>query len=79
MASLGYVFIFAMLIGRWIYIAGGTIELSQDEGINDLSKHLALSILRKPPGIALIQFAGTSLWGDNAFGVRFSRRCSPRS
>src|SRR5207253_3039669 len=35
------------------------------------SKHLALSYYSKPPGIALIQFAGTSLWGDTQLGVRF--------
>src|SRR5579885_2658384 len=28
---LGYSLIFIMLIGRWIYLASGTIELSQDE------------------------------------------------
>jgi membrane-associated phospholipid phosphatase len=72
---LGYIAIFVMLIARWLYIASGTIELEKDEAYQWLwSKHLALSYYSKPPGIALIQFASTSLWGDTEFGVRF---CSP--
>ena len=68
----GYLLIFIMLIGRWIYIASGAIELSQDEAYQWVwSKHLALSYYSKPPGIALIQFAGTSLFGNTEFGVRF--------
>ena len=69
---LGYVLIFIMLIASWGYLASGTIQLSQDEAYQWVwSKHLALSYYSKPPGIALIQFAGTSLFGDNEFGVRF--------
>ncbi|MGA2181212.1 MAG: glycosyltransferase family 39 protein [Verrucomicrobiota bacterium] len=69
---LGYIVIFVMLIARWLYIASGTIELEKDEAYQWLwSKHLALSYYSKPPGIALIQFAGTSLWGDTQFGIRF--------
>jgi 4-amino-4-deoxy-L-arabinose transferase-like glycosyltransferase/membrane-associated phospholipid phosphatase len=69
---LGYLVIFAMLIGRWMYIASGTIDLEKDEAYQWLwSKHLALSYYSKPPGIALIQFLGTALWGDTAFGIRF--------
>jgi 4-amino-4-deoxy-L-arabinose transferase-like glycosyltransferase/membrane-associated phospholipid phosphatase len=69
---LGYILIFVMLIGRWIYIASGIIQLNQDEAYQWVwSKHLALSYCSKPPGIALIQFAGTSLFGDTEFGVRF--------
>ncbi len=69
---LGYVLIFVMLIGRWIYIASGTIDLEKDEAYQWLwSKHLALSYFSKPLGIALIQFAGTSLFGDTQFGIRF--------
>jgi 4-amino-4-deoxy-L-arabinose transferase-like glycosyltransferase/membrane-associated phospholipid phosphatase len=72
---LGYIAIFVMLIARWLYIASGTIELEKDEAYQWLwSKHPALSYYSKPPGIALIQFASTSLWGDTEFGVRF---CSP--
>jgi 4-amino-4-deoxy-L-arabinose transferase-like glycosyltransferase/membrane-associated phospholipid phosphatase len=69
---LGYVLTFVMLIGTWIYLASGTIQLSQDEAYQWVwSKHLGLSYYSKPPGIALIQFAGTHLFGDNEFGVRF--------
>jgi membrane-associated phospholipid phosphatase len=69
---LGYLVIFLALLGRWIYIASGVIGLSEDEAYQWLwSKHLALSYYSKPPGIALIQWAGTSLFGDNEFGVRF--------
>ena len=69
---LGYILIFVMLVARWIYIASGIIQLSQDEAYQWVwSKHLALSYYSKPPGIALIQFAGTSLWGDTELGVRF--------
>ncbi len=68
----GYVLTAALLLFRLGYIASGTIELSNDEGYQWLwSKHLALSYFSKPPGIALIQFAGTALWGDTQFGVRF--------
>jgi hypothetical protein len=69
---LGYILIFLMLVGRWLYLASGIIQLSQDEAYQWLwSKHLALSYYSKPPGIALIQFAGTSLWGDTELGIRF--------
>jgi len=69
---LGYALILALLLFRLAYIASGTIELSKDEAYQWLwSKHLALSYYSKPPGIALIQFAGTSLWGDTQLGVRF--------
>src|SRR5262245_32150841 len=68
----GYVLIVALLLFRLGYLASGTIELSKDEAYQWLwSKHLALSYYSKPPGIAFLQFAGTSLWGDTAFGVRF--------
>ncbi|MGD0253305.1 MAG: glycosyltransferase family 39 protein [Verrucomicrobiota bacterium] len=69
---LGYILIFVMLIGRWLYIASGTIDLEKDEAYQWLwSKHLALSYISKPLGIAVIQFVSTSLFGDTAFGVRF--------
>ena len=69
---LGYLVILLALIGRWIYLASGIIGLSEDEAYQWLwSKHLALSYYSKPPGIALIQWAGTSLFGDTEFGVRF--------
>ncbi|MCX6903047.1 MAG: glycosyltransferase family 39 protein [Verrucomicrobia bacterium] len=69
---LGYVLIGAILLFRLGYIASDTISLSKDEAYQWLwSKHLALSYYSKPPGIALIQFVGTSLWGDTQLGVRF--------
>ena len=69
---LGYILIFISLVARWFYLASGIIELSEDEAYQWLwSKHLAWSYYSKPPGIALIQFAGTLLFGDNPFGVRF--------
>ena len=69
---LGTLLIFAMLIGRWIYLTSGTIELSQDEAYQWIwSKHPALSYYSKPPAIAFIQLAGTSIFGDTEFGIRF--------
>ncbi len=68
----GYILTAVLLLFRLGYIASGTIELSNDEAYQWLwSKHLALSYFSKPPGIAFIQFAGTWLWGDTQFGVRF--------
>ncbi len=72
---LGYGLIGLMLLVQLGYLASGRIELSEDEAYQWLwSKHLALSYYSKPPMIAYLQFLGTSLWGDTAFGVRF---CSP--
>jgi len=69
---LGYLVIAAVLVAHWFYIGSGIIELSEDEAYQWLwSKHLALSYYSKPPGIALIQFVGTRLFGDTQFGVRF--------
>jgi 4-amino-4-deoxy-L-arabinose transferase-like glycosyltransferase len=69
---LGCILIFVMLIGRWIFLASGAIELSQDEAYQWVwSKHPALSYYSKPPAIAFIQLAGTSIFGDTEFGVRF--------
>src|SRR5262249_42064832 len=68
----GYCLIAVLLLLRLWYFASGIVELSNDEAYQWLwSKHLALSYYSKPPGIALIQFAGTSLFGDTQFGVRF--------
>src|SRR5213079_1179233 len=68
----GYILILLLLLFRLVYLASGTIELSNDEAYQWLwSKHLALSYFSKPPGIAFVQFAGTWLWGDTQFGVRF--------
>jgi len=69
---LGYLVILVTLIANWVYLASGLIQLSPDEAYQWVwSKHLALSYYSKPPGIAFIQFASTSLFGDNEFGVRF--------
>jgi 4-amino-4-deoxy-L-arabinose transferase-like glycosyltransferase/membrane-associated phospholipid phosphatase len=69
---LGYVVIFLMLVARWFYLASGIVDLSGDEAYQWVwSKHLALSYYSKPPGIALIQFFSTSIFGDTEFGVRF--------
>ena len=69
---LGYLVIVLALIGRWLYLASGIINLSEDEAYQWLwSKHLALSYYSKPPGIAFIQWTGTALFGDTDLGVRF--------
>jgi len=69
---LGCFLIFVMLIGRWLYLASGTIDLEKDEAYQWIwSKHLALSYYSKPPGIAFIQFIGTHIFWDTQFGVRF--------
>jgi hypothetical protein len=69
---LGYVCIGVLLLARLGYIASKIIQLSEDEAYQWVwSKHLALSYYSKPPLIAYTQFLGTSIWGDNAFGVRF--------
>ncbi len=68
---LGYFLIAALLLFRLCYIASGAIELSEDEAYQWLwSKHLAWSYYSKPPGIAFIQFVGTTLCGDTELGVR---------
>jgi hypothetical protein len=69
---LGYLLIVIALVARWIYLASGLIGLTEDEAYQWLwSKHLALAYVSKPPGIAYIQCAGTSLFGDTNLGVRF--------
>jgi len=68
---LGYLVIGLSLVARWIYLASGLIGLSGDEAYQWLwSKHLALAYFSKPPGIALLQRAGTLIAGDSALGVR---------
>ncbi len=69
---LGYVLIALLFIGRLAYLGADKIELSEDEAYQwQWSQHLALSYFSKPPLIAYTQALGTSIWGDNAFGVRF--------
>jgi len=68
---LAYGLVALMLITRLAYLAGGTIELSEDEAYQWIwSKHLALSYYSKPPMIALAQRLGTTLCGDTVLGVR---------
>jgi 4-amino-4-deoxy-L-arabinose transferase-like glycosyltransferase/membrane-associated phospholipid phosphatase len=70
--NLGFVLIVFLLLLRLAWLAAGRIELSEDEAYQWIwSKHLALSYYSKPLFIALVQFLGTHLWGDNEFGVRF--------
>ncbi len=69
---LGYFLTGLMLVVQLGYLAAGKIDLSEDEAYQWVwSKHLALSYYSKPPLIALTQWLGTHLWGDNEFGVRF--------
>ena len=69
---LGYVLIALIFFAKLAYLAGGVIELSEDEAYQWLwSKHPALSYFSKPPLIAWTQWLGTQLWGDTELGVRF--------
>lgn len=69
---LGYLVIVVALVARCLYLASGLLNLSGDEAYQWLwSKHLALSYFSKSPGIAYIQWTGTSLFGDTELGVRF--------
>jgi membrane-associated phospholipid phosphatase len=69
---MGWLLILVVMVAKYLYIAGGVIQLAEDEAYQwTWSKHLALSYYSKPPLIAYAQFLGTSIWGDNAFGVRF--------
>jgi 4-amino-4-deoxy-L-arabinose transferase-like glycosyltransferase len=69
---LGYVLIFVELLANLAYNASGILGLTGDEAYQWIwSKHLALSYYSKPLMIAVAQLVGTTLWGDNVFGVRF--------
>ena len=73
---LGYLVIVALWIFRFAYLAAEKVELSEDETYQWLwSKHPALSYFSKPPLIAWLHTLGTTLWGDQAFGVRFTSPC----
>jgi membrane-associated phospholipid phosphatase len=68
----GYLLIGIVFAARLGYLASGQIQLSEDEAYQwTWSKHMDWSYYSKPPLIALTQFAGTHIWGDTAFGVRF--------
>ena len=61
-----------LFVVRFVYLASGIIELSEDEAYQWLwSKHPALSYYSKPPLIAYTQWLGTHLFGDTELGVRF--------
>jgi 4-amino-4-deoxy-L-arabinose transferase-like glycosyltransferase/membrane-associated phospholipid phosphatase len=69
---LGYLIIAVLCLVQLIYLASGSIELSEDEAYQWVwSKHPALSYFSKPPMIAYAQWLGTHLWGDTELGVRF--------
>src|SRR5256885_204909 len=68
----GYLFVAVFFVLRLAYLAAQRIEITEDEAYQWLwSKHLALSYYSKPPLIAYLQFLGTSIFGDNEFGIRF--------
>jgi 4-amino-4-deoxy-L-arabinose transferase-like glycosyltransferase len=68
----GYIVLGVLLLWRLFYIASGLIELSQDEALYWLmSKHPQLSYYSKPLMVVITQLLGTSIFGDNDFGVRF--------
>lgn len=68
----GYALIGILLLLRLFYLAGDTIQLSEDEAYQWVwSKHPDISYFSKPPMIAYTQWLGTSIWGDTEFGVRF--------
>ncbi len=69
---LAHLLIFAVLVGRLLFLQSNRIDLSEDEAYQWIwSKHLALSYYSKPLGIAVAHWLGTHLWGDTEFGVRF--------
>lgn len=70
--NAAWVLMIGLLVERLVYIASGTIELSEDEAYQWMwSQRLDWAYYSKPPLIAWLQWLGTSLWGDTAFGVRF--------
>ncbi|MFM1769108.1 MAG: hypothetical protein RJA22_1637 [Verrucomicrobiota bacterium] len=71
-ARLGVVLLVVICLARLAYLADESIQLSEDEAYQWLwSKNPALSYFSKPPLIAWGHWAGTHLWGDTTFGVRF--------
>jgi membrane-associated phospholipid phosphatase len=68
----GYLLIAVLFVVRLFYQASDKIDLTEDEAYQWVwSKHPALSYFSKPLMIAMTQLAGTTLWGDTEFGVRF--------
>jgi membrane-associated phospholipid phosphatase len=69
---LGGLLIGVTLLARLLYLASGTIELSEDEAYYWLwSNEPALSYYSKPPLVAYTIALGTAIWGDTELGVRF--------
>jgi hypothetical protein len=65
-----FLFLALLTVLRLLYI--GQLELSPDESYYHLwSKHPDWSYYSKGPGVAMAILAGTSLFGDTEFGVRF--------
>jgi len=67
-----FIFIlFALSIFRIYYISNGPLDLSSDEAHYwEWSRRLDLSYYSKGPMIAYLIYAGTSIFGDNVFGIR---------
>ncbi len=67
-----YVFLLVLSIFRIYFIRYGPLDLSPDEAHYwEWSRRLALSYYSKGPAIAYLIAAGTAIFGDNVFGVRF--------
>ncbi len=63
-----------MLALRFLYL--GTTELIPDEAYYwNYKEHLSIGYLDHPPMIAWLIWLGTSVFGDNEFGVRFFSYC----
>lgn len=64
-----------ILVLRFLYL--GTTELIPDEAYYwNYKQHLDIGYLDHPPLLAWLIWLGTSLFGDNEFGVRFFSYCS---
>ncbi|MCL5022038.1 MAG: glycosyltransferase family 39 protein [Nitrospirae bacterium] len=67
-----YVFLLCLSLFRLYYLAYGPLDLSGDEAHYwEWSRRLDLSYYSKGPMIAYLIALSTSLFGSNAFGVRF--------
>lgn len=65
-----FISLIILTICRWIM--AGTIELSEDEAYYHLwSEHPAFSYYSKGPGVAVAMGISSTIFGDNAFGIRF--------
>ena len=61
----------ALSLFRIYYISNGPLDLSPDEAHYwEWSRRLDLSYYSKGPMIAYLIYAGTSVFGDNVFGIR---------